>query len=297
MIFKKRYIGLFLALSSAVGFMASNTLAGLSYQGGTNPLTVSATRFILPAIALILLLKISGLTLTLPKRIAIISFILGLITVIYTIALLSSIEVLPLAIAILIFYLFPIFTGLILAVLGWQKLTLTMTISSAIAFLGIALALGVEFTNLNRLGMIYAAIAALGLATISATSNRLMANEDARHVTLYICVSTTLTMMIVCLISGGFQLPTTSLGWISIGTSHIFYAYSMIAFYIAISTIGAGETTFYSNIEPIMAVGAGFLFLGQTLANLQYAGIIIVVLALLYNERKRTTNAPPQRPD
>ena len=98
--------------------MGSNTLAGVSYQFGTNPLTVSTTRFILPAIVLIWILKKSGLALALPKRIAIISFILGLIAVIYTMALLSAIEVLPLAIAILIFYLFPIFTGLMLAAFG-----------------------------------------------------------------------------------------------------------------------------------------------------------------------------------
>ena len=83
--------------------MASNSLAGVSYQFGTNPLTVSTTRFVLPAITLIWVLKTRGLALALPKRIAIISFILGFITVIYTIALLSAIEVLPLAIAILYF--------------------------------------------------------------------------------------------------------------------------------------------------------------------------------------------------
>lgn len=268
--------------------MASNSLAGVSYQFGTNPLTVSTTRFVLPAITLIWVLKTSGLALALPKRIAIISFILGFITVIYTIALLSAIEVLPLAIAILIFYLFPIFTGLMLAVLGWQKLSLAMAISSVIAFLGIALALGAEFINLNGWGVVYAAVAAAGLATISVVSNRLMANEDARLVTLHMCISATLILIIVCLLNGGFALPKTDSGWIIIITSHAFFAYATIAFFIAISLIGAGETTFYNNIEPIMAVGVGFLFLNQNLTILQYVGIFIVLIALLYNGKKAT---------
>ena len=268
--------------------MGSNTLAGVSYQFGTNPLTVSTTRFILPAIVLIWILKKSGLALALPKRIAIISFILGLIAVVYTMALLSAIEVLPLAIAILIFYLFPIFTGLMLAAFGWQKLSLTMTVSSLIAFLGIALALGVEFTSLNGWGIICAVTAATGLATVSIISSRLMANKDARLVTLYLSISATIILIIVCLLKGGFALPKTDAGWVSIIISHVFYAYAMIAFFISISLIGAGETTFYNNIEPIMAVGVGFLFLDQNLTILQYVGVLIVLIALLYNGKKAT---------
>jgi drug/metabolite transporter (DMT)-like permease len=66
----------------------------------------------------------------------------------------------------------------------------------------------------------------------------------------------------------------------------VFYAYALIGYYVAIAMIGAGYTTFYSNVEPVMAVGTGFLFLGQSLAPLQYAGIFVVVMALLYAGRK-----------
>lgn len=283
----KRAIGLFLALTSAVGFLVSNTMAGLSYQGGTNPLTVATTRFFIPAIALVVLLRLSGATLILPKRAGVISVGLGALTVIYTMALLSAIEILPLAIAILIFYLFPIFTGLMLAVLGWRKLTMTMALSTLIAFVGIGLALGVDFKNLDSWGMIFGLISGLGLAAVSVVSNRLMVNQDPRTATLYICISTTLMMIVISLVTGDFKLPNTNSGWIGLSTSHAFYAYSMIAYYIAISKIGAGDTTFYSNIEPIMAVGTGFVFLGQSLEPLQYIGIVVVVFALLYAGRKK----------
>ena len=268
--------------------MASNTLAGVSYQFGTNPLTLSATRFILPAIVLILILKTRGLGLVLPKRIAVIPFILGLITVIYTMALLHAIEVLPLAIAILIFYLFPIFTGLMLAVFRWQKLSLSMVMSGLIAFLGITLALGAEFIDLDGWGIIYAVTAAIGLATVSVMSNRLMADENPLLIILYLSISSTLILVIVCLLKGGFVLPKTGGGWIIILISQVFFAYAMIAFFTAISIIGAGETTFFNNIEPIMAIGAGFLFLNQNLTILQYTGILIVILALLYYGKKST---------
>ena len=266
--------------------MISNTFAGVSYQDGINPLTISATRFILPAIALVFLLKFLKINLTLSKRTGLICILLGVITVIYTIALLNAIELLPFAIAILIFYLFPVLTGLTLSILGLKKLTLRMGVTTLIAFLGLALALGVEFVNLNGLGMIYALIAALGLASVSIISSQLMNKKDPRIITLHICVYATLVLFCICLATGKLALPVTFHGWTNVMISQIFYAYAMISFFIAISLIGAGDTTFYSNFEPILAVASGFLFLGQNLVMLQYVGIFIVVIALFLSENK-----------
>ena len=279
-----------MALSSAASFMISNTFANLSYQDGVNPLTISATRFILPAIALVIFLKILRINLTLPKRTGLICILLGVITVVYTLALLNAIALLPFAIAILIFYLFPVITGLTLSILGLKKLTLRMGVTTLIAFLGLALALGVEFVNLDGLGMIFALIAALGLASISIISNQLVSKQDPRIITLYICVYTTLLMSFICLATGELAFPVTLIGWTNVTISIIFYAYAMIAFFFAISIIGAGDTTFYSNFEPILAVVSGFLFLGQNLVILQYVGVFIVVLALFLSENKSQSN-------
>ncbi|MFP6711637.1 MAG: DMT family transporter [Rhodospirillales bacterium] len=283
----KRTLGLFLALTSAVGFAFSNTFASLSYQSGVNPLTITATRFILPGIALVILLRMSGTGFILPKRPGLVAASLGFISIIYTMALLSAIEVLPLAIAVLIFYLFPIFTALMLALLGWRKLTPTMAVSGGIAFLGLGIALGAEFENLDGWGLIYGLISAIGLATVSVISNRLMTGYDPRQATLYMCVSTTLIMVVISLITGGYSIPVSSLGWTHFLISLSFFAYAMIGYYFCISLIGAGDTTFFSNLEPIVAVGTGFVFLGQALAPLQYIGITIVVCALIYAGRKK----------
>ncbi|MAV87679.1 MAG: hypothetical protein CMM67_05465 [Rhodospirillaceae bacterium] len=290
LISNKRYLGLFLALSSAASFMISNTFAGVSYQDGVNPLTISATRFILPAIALVILLKILKIDLVLPKRPGLICILLGVITVIYTIALLNAIELLPFAIAILIFYLFPVLTGLTLSIIGVADTTFRTAATTLIAFFGLALALGVEFTNLDGLGMIYALVAAIGLASVSVISSQLMSNHDPRKITLYICVYTTLLMAFISLANGKLALPVTFQGWTSVMISIIFYAYAMISFFIAISIIGAGDTTFYSNFEPILAVASGFLFLGQNLVMFQYIGILIVVVALFLSENKSKSN-------
>ncbi len=111
--------GVCIALISAVCFALSNTFAVLAYNGGSTPFTLSATRFFLPSLILLILLVLNGTPIILPKKSGSIAMLLGVVTILYTLALLTAIERLPVPIAILIFYLFPIFTGVILTLTGW----------------------------------------------------------------------------------------------------------------------------------------------------------------------------------
>ncbi len=59
----------------------------------------------------------------------------------------------------------------------------------------------------------------------------------------------------------------------------------MIGFFVAISMIGPGKTTLYSNIEPLIAIGAAFVLLDQVLSPWQILGIVTVVGALFFAAR------------
>ena len=83
----QRVVGITLALISAVFFALANTLAGIAYQGGSNPFTLSATRFILPAVLLFAILVFSGRRIALDRRSAAIAAVLGVLSVTYTFAL------------------------------------------------------------------------------------------------------------------------------------------------------------------------------------------------------------------
>ena len=277
--------GVRIALISAVCFALSNVFAGLAYTGGSTPLTLSATRFFLPAVILLILLWAQKNALVMPRRPGGIAIILGVVTILYTLALLTSIERLPVPIAILIFYLFPIFTGVILTLTGWGKFNTTKIIGALIAFAGLALTLGVSFEQLDGLGMVLAGLAAVGLATVSSVSSRLIKDEDPRQATLYMAGTALLVMIFVMLIRNEFDLPVNTDGWIGFILSNIFYAAAMIGFFYAISMTGAGATTFFSNLEPLVVTGAAFLFLGQTLLPLQLLGVLIVVGALIFYAR------------
>ena len=78
-------VGVTIALAAAAAFALANTSASVAYHGGSNALTVAATRFIVPAVALVAWMRISGIPLRLAKRDALAAASLGVVTALYTI--------------------------------------------------------------------------------------------------------------------------------------------------------------------------------------------------------------------
>lgn len=269
-----------LILGFTVSFALTNSMAGLAYAGGSDPLAVATVRAVLPAFVLAALLWATGVRLALPRRDAVAAIGLGLVTVIYTFALLSAIDVLSVSLAVLIFFLFPLFTSLIVAVMGWEKLSVTTIVAAIVAFAGLALTLGVETGGLSILGVVYGLISAAGLAAVSAVSSRVIRSGDSRPVTLYIVTTASAVFLVASLLRGDPQLPQTVGGWLGFAGSAVFYTTGIIGYFVAISVIGPAKTTLFSYVEPIFTMIAAFIFLGELLAPLQLVGAAIVVGAL-----------------
>jgi drug/metabolite transporter (DMT)-like permease len=253
----------------------------VAYQGGSNPLTVAATRFLVPTAALVAWLRVSGISPVLPKRDAYAATSLGLVTALYTWALLRSFSSIPFALAILIFYLFPLIAAVIVAGFGWEKFSWKTGAAIVLALAGLALALDVHGGNLNIDGVVLAFFAAVGLAVVVVVSSRVFGKGDARPLTLYMAATASALLLIICASSGDFALPQTISGWVGFVAAAGFYGFAMIAFFIAISMIGPVRTSLFSYADAVLSAGLGVVVLGQALTLFQIAGIAIVVLALI----------------
>lgn len=283
----KYRLGVLIALGAAACFGIANTVIGLAFEAGANPLSMAATRFVLPAVLLLAILAFAGKPVILPWRQGLISILLGMLTGVYTIGLLTALKVLPAGIAILVFYLFPIITAIIVSVMGWAKINRPFVIAALVAFAGLALALGVKIAEYDPFGILYAFIAAVGLAVVSSVSARVIAVSDPRQATLYMSTGSFVALMVVLLIFGGFAAPQTTLGWVGFFATHVFYAAAIIGFFYAVALIGAAGATMFSNIEPLVVITGAFLVLGQTLAPLQLVGAVVVVVALSFAARSK----------
>lgn len=277
----REYLGIAVIVGVGLFFALGNTLANVAYAGGSDPVSLSTARFLFPAFALAAILALAGKPPTLPRRDGVIALALGIVTAVYTLALLSAIEILPVALAVLIFFLFPILTSLILAVMGWERLSVTTIAAGVLAFAGLALALGVSRRELSLEGIIYSGIAALGLAIVSAVSSRVIRSGDPRPVTLYILTMASVVAIVIVLFRGEYSLPQTAAGLWGFAGSVVFSGLAMIGFFVAISLIGPARATLFQYGEPFFTMGTAFLFLGQTLTSLQILGAAVVVGALV----------------
>jgi drug/metabolite transporter (DMT)-like permease len=277
---RRLYLAIALVLGFTVSFALTNSMAGLAYKGGSDPLTVATARFIVPTVVLAVVLWVTGIRFTLSKADTIAAIGLGVITAAFSFSILNAIEILSVSLAVLIFFLFPLFTALIVAVMGWEKLT-TITIAAAIvAFAGLALTLGVNAEKLAVIGIVYALLGGFGLAIVSAVSSRLIRNGDSRQVTFYMMATAAVVFITFSLIRSDLQLPQSTSGWVGIVGTSIFYASGIIGYFAAIAMIGPAKATLYSYVEPLFTMFAAFLFLGELLAPLQIVGALIVVGAL-----------------
>ena len=274
-------VGIIVALAAAAGFALANTSATVAYQGGSNPLTVAAIRFLMPTAALIIWLRLSNVSLALPRRDAIAAAFLGVVTALYTWALLRSFSSIPFALAVLIFYLFPLMAAVIVAGFGWEKFSWKTGAAIVVALAGLALALDVRGGSLNAEGVALALSAALGLAIVVAVSSRIFRKGDARPLTLYMAAAASVVLLTLCAVSGDFALPHTTPGWIGFVAAASLYGFAMIAFFIAITMIGPVRTSLLSYADALISAALGVVVLGQALTMFQIAGIALVILALI----------------
>jgi drug/metabolite transporter (DMT)-like permease len=273
--------GLVVALAAAACFSLANTAASVAEGGGSSPLAISAIRFLVPAVALVIWLRVSGVSLAMPRRALAISVALGFASALYTWALLRSFGLIPFALAILIFYLFPLMAAVIAVVLGFEKFSWRTGAAMIVALVGLALALRVQGGGLEPAGLILALLSAFGLAIVVVVSSRVFGSGDARPTTMYMAVSASALLFVICAVTGDFALPQSSLAWLGFIASSAIYAFAMIAFYIAVSMIGPVLSSILSYADAVISACLGVIVLDQALTPVQIAGIALVIVALV----------------
>jgi drug/metabolite transporter (DMT)-like permease len=206
---------------------------------------------------------------------------LGALTAGYTWALLSAIGAIPLAFAILIFYLFPLVATVILVMFGWEILGWKTIAAIVLAFIGLVLALDPRVGNINIEGVVWGLAAALGLGIVVAVSSRVFRAGDSRPVTLYMAATSGILLIAFCIQQGDFVPPNTTTGWVGFVAAALFYAFALIAFFIAVSMIGPARSSLLGYAEPIVSAGLGVTLLGEALTFTQISGIVLMVGALV----------------
>ena len=273
-------IGFIIVIVSALAFAGNNVFAVMSYEGGTTPLTLITARMIFTLVALTVIMKLSGAAIPLPPRERRASLGLGLLNGAMAFCLMSAFDHVAVGLAILVFYLYPVFTGLGAWLTGQEKLNAGLIVGLGGGFIGLALSLEITGQSANAIGVGLAGIASVLMAATALLSARVLKTNNARSITLHMHISASALFIILILIWGQIDLPTTMRGWVGFAGVPLFYTVAIVTFFAGIAHIGAVRASLVMNLEPVASIAMGFILLGQVLSPRQLLGAAIVIGAV-----------------
>lgn len=282
--------GVALALLCAISYGVAPSMARLAYDAGADVPTATTARFVAGVLAVGMLVLISRRGLRLPARANWGSLGLGLLSTVTSLGYMGSIFFIPASLAVLIFYTFP----LIVAVgarwtegepLGWHKLA-----GLAVAFAGLCVALGVELTQVDPRGLVLAGIAAFGAATHILAISRVAPLAGGSTLPLNLrSMSVALAFNAVLLAAhGGPAWPVGDIGWLGLGGTALFFTLGVTFMYAAVASLGPVRAAIIMNLEPLIAICAAILLLGEHFGLNQAVGAAMVLGAVAWVQLRRS---------
>ncbi len=275
------WAGLLLVFAVATGFAANSACAAVAYQAGSNPLTVLATRSILAVLFLLAVLRLQGIEARLAPRRRAIAIALGVLMATYSYGLLGAIQYIPVALGVITFYTYPLLVGIGAWLTGRERPSALQALALVVAFGGLYLVLDVPGGGLDPRGIALAMMGAVLVSVLLLLNNRLVGSGDSRPVTLHMLITAAVCYVAATTVLGALALPGTASGWLAFAAVPVFYSFSIVGVFVAMSMIGPVKTSLAMNFEPVASMALGFLLLGQGLAPGQLAGAALVIGAVL----------------
>lgn len=275
-------LGIFLSLAAAASFATNSTLARIAYDQGATPLSVATFRTILAAVILFVILRLWRVPISLPPRRRWQALGLGLLLATYSFGLLGAVERIPVALAVLIFYLYPLLTAVGAWATGQERMTLPLGLSLVAAFIGLGLVLNTGTAELDGIGIALAVLAAVFNTALVLLNRRMVGDADSRPISLYMLICAAVIFVGADIGLGAFPVPQSTVGLAAFIGVGLFYSFSIITFFMAISMIGPIRNGIFMNFEPVTSVFLGVVVLSQVLQPLQFLGAAIVIGAIVF---------------
>jgi drug/metabolite transporter (DMT)-like permease len=114
-----------------------------------------------------------------------------------------------------------------------------------------------------------------------------MQGADARLMTCYSFLASTVLLVAWSIATWNWQPPATALGWVALVGLAVFTTVGILAVYISTVRIGPFRTALFMNLEPPLTAVGSAIFLGEVLTPLQMLGGGIMLAALVAFQLRR----------
>ena len=273
--------GLVLAAVASSSFGIVITLTRLAYNGGASAGAAMEISYLVAIAVMSTILIALGRGLRPPREVYGALFRVALSNLGGTLGYMTSILFIPVSFATVVFYTYPLMVIAAASIIHGKRLGWRRFAAFGLAFAGLALALGPSLEVLDWRGVALALLAAVSAATVFMISPRVVRAYHALGVTLYSNLIGACIIPLILPILGGLVLPETSAGWLGMVGLCVFYAGAILSMFLALHAAGAVPTSLIFNLEPLVAIVAAAILLGERLMPVQMGGVALVIGALM----------------
>jgi drug/metabolite transporter (DMT)-like permease len=284
-----------LLMAIAAVFGANHVAARVTFDHGTSVAMAVFTRSAVTALVLLALMRLSGVSMALPRTTLLRAMVVGLLVALQSYCNFSAVARIPVALALLAFNAFPILFALISWALDGTRPTGRALAAMLIALVGLVLALDL-FGRLEAVsarwdeigaGVLFGLGAAACFATVLYLTGRWLKPVDGRMRAFVTSAVTGAVVLAVAWPADALSLPADSTGWIALSLVTVLYCMAFTSLFIVQPLPGVSRYTAALNFEPIAVLFMGWAILGQTLKPLQLVGALAVIGAMvLLSSRK-----------
>ena len=272
---------------AAVSFALADVFSKLALVAGMDVLSLSTFRSIFSIIFMIGWLWVRPPPLPYTSRQRWIALGVGVLFAGIVFGLFKAIQLVDVPIAILTYFIYPLFTGIIGALIGIDKLGWRGATAAVVAFLGLALIVGAHPGGIAVAGLAFAFGAACLRTAVLLISRAALRDADSRLLTWYSLVSSTSIFVVISLATWNWNAPQTGTGWFALLVVSVTVTIAVLTLFISINRVGPFRSALIMNLEPLLATVLSAPLLGEVITPLQALGGAIMLGALVAFQLRR----------
>ena len=288
--------GVFSALICSLGLGLAVALGRLAFDGGTTPLSVAFFRSLLSVVAMGTICICMGISLKLPRTVLISMLFLGCLFSHMAFGNVGSTKYIPISLAALLFFIYPSVVAILNHVIAKKWPSLIKTISITVAFLGLAVMLGVDLNQIDLRGVVIGITAGIACAVNIIWVARKVSGVHPFVIVFYQSAIASLIIGVLAWYLDELRLPNEIGGWLGFLLVGVLQTVSIPFFYFAIQRIGSEPTAMINNSQPIASIVAAILIFNEGLTLERFFGAIMVIGGILvtqWDDLKSTQNKLP----
>jgi probable blue pigment (indigoidine) exporter len=278
---RERLYALGPGITAAAAFGVGDTFAKVALAAGADALTLALSRGVVGVGILYCYLRIGTPPIPATPRMRMIALGLGALFAAIVFGLFKAIDLITVPIAVLTYFIYPLLTGIGGALFRIERLSWHGALAAAVAFCGLALAIGAYPHALPVAGVAFGVVAALCRTVFLLVARTELQKLDPRLTTWYSLISSTAIFAIAAIATLDWQAPHTAFGWTAVGIVSICTAVAVLTLYISTVRIGPFRSALIMNLEPLVATALSAMLLGEIMTPLQGLGGAIMLAALV----------------